>query len=222
MATSVAEQATPKATESDHPILDWIQARQRPLGIAVLAIVLVALVAWYISESGRRKQSQAIDALDQARAVMEAGNYPEAATQLQRVVQVYAGTDAALEATLALNQVRMLSGQDQLALDELRKFIGSNPPARFLAAANSHLGMALENTGSFGEAAAAYQAAAAAATEPYLQADALLAAARCQRLAGDAQAASATLQDIIRRFPPTSPGVVEAKVRLAEISEGRT
>ncbi len=223
MATSVAEQPTRTTVDPDlHPVMGWLHARQRPISIAVLGIVLVALVAWYITESGRRKRAQANEALDQARAVMEAGNYPEASSQLQRVVQVFAGTEAAYEATISLNQVRMLSGQDQLAVDELRRFIASRPPAAHLAAANLHLGMALENLSQFQEAAAAYRAAAEAAPAPYIQADALLAAARSQRLAGDVDGAVATLQGIVSRYPATSAGVIEAKVRLAELTQGRT
>lgn len=223
MATSVAEQATRSTVDPDlHPLLGWLHARQRPVSIAVLGIVLVALVAWYITESGRRKQAQANEALEQARAVMEAGNYPEASSQFQRVVQLFGGTEAAYEATISLNQVRMLSGQDQLAVDELRRFIASRPPAAPLAAANMHLGMALENLGQFREAAEAYRAAAAAAPAAYIQADALLAAARSQRLAGDVDAAVATLQGIVSRFPASSAGVIEAKVRLAELTQGRS
>lgn len=220
MATSVAQQSS---SESDlHPFFTWVAKRQKPLLYAAGAILAVALVAWYVTESGRRKRDQAYAALDNARAAIEAGSYPEASTELQRITQVFQGTNAAHEAVLALNQVRMLSGQAQLAVDELRTYIASNPPGTFQAQAQAHLGMALENTGNFKDAAAAYLAAAAPSEPEYRQIDALLAAARCQRLAGDHKAAAETLEGIIRRFgDEETAGVVEAKVRLAELTGGR-
>src|SRR6185295_20169138 len=114
----------------------------------------------------------------------ESGDLPKASSELQRVAQSYAGTDAGMEATLALNQVRMMSGQSKLAIDELNKFIAAKPPAFYLSAAQSHLGAALENTGKFTEAAAAYKSAAEAAAEPYRKVDALLSASRAYQQAG--------------------------------------
>jgi TolA-binding protein len=82
--------------------------------------------------------------------------------------------------------------------------------------------MALENTGKFAEAAQAYLAAAQTAEAEYLKSDALLAAARSFRLAGDSSKAVETLEGILKQFPAESPGVVEARVRLAELTGGRT
>jgi len=222
MAISVAKQATSSASEL-HPLITWAAKRQKPLLYAATAILLIALVAWYVTESNRRKRDQAFSSLDQARAAMEAGSYPEASTELQRITQVFAGTDAAYEAVLTLNQVRMLSGQSQLAVDELRSFISSGPPATYVAQAQGHLGMALENVGNYAEAATAYLAAADPGEPAYRQTDALLAAARCQRLAGDPKAAAETLQSLLVKFgEDETPGVIEARVRLAELTGGAT
>ena len=204
-----------------HPAIAWIQARQKPLTYLLGAIIVLGLVGWYVIESGRRKEAQAVAALDQARAALESGNLPEASTQFQRISTVYSGTDAAYEAILGLNQARMLSGQSQLAVDELQKFAGTNPPAPVLAETHSLLGMALENVGKFPDAAKAYQASAAAAGEDYLKVDALLAAARAYREAGDDKQAVEVLEGIIKTYKAELSGVVEAKVRLAELTGGQ-
>ena len=180
--------------------------------------MLLGLIGWYVVESGRRKQTQALDALDRARSAMEASNYPEASSQLQRVAETYAGTDAAFEAVLALNQVRLLSGQAQLAADELKKFAATNPPARFAAAAHAHLAMALENLGKGTEATAEYLKAAELAPEAFRKVDALLQAARTYRVQGNTAEATKVLQDIITKYPKEAAGVAEAQVRLAELS----
>ncbi len=220
MSNTVAEPV--RAAEPDeHPILAWFQAHQRAVGIAAGVVFVLALAGWYVVESGRRKQVQALSALDQARNAMEAGNYPEASTGFQKVSQNYSGTDAAFEASLALNQVRMLSGQSQLAVDDLRKLVASNPPGAHGAAARAHLGMALENTGKPSEAAAEYLKAAELAPEVFRKVDALLNAARTYRLAGKETEAAKVLSDLIKAYPRETAGVAEAEVRLAEITKGK-
>jgi tetratricopeptide (TPR) repeat protein len=203
--------------QSENQFIAWLQARQKVVSITVGAIVILGLIAWYVVESGRRKQVSAMGALDVARGAMEAGNYGEAATGLQRVAQSFGGTDAAFEAILALNQVRLLQGQGQLAVDELRKFIESNPPAAFAGPAHAHLAIALENTGKTGEATAEYLRAAELSPESFRKVDALLNAARTYRVTGKEKEAVAILEDIIKRFPKEEAGVAEAQVRLAEI-----
>ncbi len=207
--------------EEQHPFWVWLQARQKPLSIGLGVVFLVGLIGWYVVESGRRKQIQASDALDKARSSMESGNYPQASTDFQKVAQNYSGTEAALEATLALNQVRILSGQSQLAVDELKKFVASNPPAPFKSAAVAHLAIALENVGKSADAVVQYRLAADLATEDYRKIDALLAAARVDRQLGKDKEAVEILSGIVKNYKDETPGVVEAKVRLSELTGGK-
>ena len=221
MATTAApKQPEPEGSAEQTHFLAWFVARQKQIGMVLGAVFVVSLVTWYVVESGRRKQSQAMEALDQARMSMESGNYPEASAALQKVTQTYNGTDAAYEAVLALNQVRLLSGQAQLAVDELRKFVATNPPGVFGSAAHSHLAIALENTGKVADATAEYVKAADLAPEAFRQIDALLNAARTYRAAGKDKEAAATLEGLIKKYPKEQAGVAEAQVRLAEITKG--
>ena len=220
MGTTAAEPV--RAVEpSEHPILGWLQARQKAIGIVAGVVFVLSLAGWYVVESGRRKQTQALGALDQARVSLDAGNFPEASAGFQKVAQNYSGTDAAYEAGLALNQVRMLSGQGQLAVEDLRKLVASNPPGAYGAAARAHLAMALENTGKPAEAAAEYLKAAELAPEAFRKIDALLSAARSYRLSGKTTEAVAVLSDLIKKYPKETAGIAEAEVRLAEITKGR-
>ncbi len=220
MGTTAAEPV--RAVEpTEHPILGWFQARQKAIGIAAGVVFVLGLAGWYVVESGRRKQTQAQSALDQAWASMDGGNYPEASTGFQKVAQNYAGTDAAYEAALALNQVRMLSGQSQLAVEDLRKLVASNPPASYGSAARAHLAMALENTGKPAEAATEYLKAAELAPEVFRKVDALLSAARAYRSTGKDTEAAGVLSDLIKKYPKETAGIAEAEVRLAEITKGR-
>jgi TolA-binding protein len=192
--------------------------RQLALG-GLIAVALVVLIAWFMIESGRRKEIAAMAILETAWSLQDQGESAQAATEFQRLIDNFSGTDAALQAALALNQVRLEIGQAQLAVDGLREFLGRNPPSEAAASAHRLLGAALEDTGQPAEAAAAYEQAAALAGADHLTAAALLAAARAWRAAGNTEAATAALRRIVDEFKETA-AVSEATVRLAELTKG--
>ena len=195
----------------------WVEKNGKFLGIGAGAIALVLLGTWFLSASAKRKEAFARTQLEQAWSLADAGNIPQASAELQKVATSYAGTDAASEAVLSLNQTRLAAGQTQLAVDDLRKYIGTNPPARFAAPANMLLGAALENLGKGAEAIPAYEAANAAATLDHVKAEALLGVARAARTAGQNDKALAALRQIIEKYKETAAFPV-AEVRLGEIT----
>jgi tetratricopeptide (TPR) repeat protein len=214
-------QAPPAGAAEGHPaILVWFEKNKKHLSWAGTAVLVLVVGGWLFLETGKRKEAAAADALDRARAALESGNLPGASAEFQRVVQTYGGTDAAFEAQLGLNEVRLSSGQTQLAADELRKFADAHPPAFYESGALILLGGALENLGKFGEAASAYQRGAEVAAEPYRKVEALLGAARAFHLAGKPTEALGVLRGIVGKFGKETPGVAEAEVRLAEMTKG--
>lgn len=184
--------------------------------------MVLALLAggWLFMETGRRKAAAAADALDRARATFESGNWPAASTEFQRVATSFRGTEAGFAAELSLNEVRIASGQNQIAVDELTKFAAQDPPAYFSSGAQTMMGAALENLKKYPEAAAAYLKGAELATEDYRKVEASLGAARAYRLAGKNTEAADVLRGVIAQFKPDVSGVSEAEVRLAEITRG--
>jgi TolA-binding protein len=198
----------------------WMQAHQKlVLGIAG-AVVVVALGTWLVVETGHRRQVKAAESLDQARNIAESGNLPLAASELQKVIETYSGTEAASEAVVTLNQVRMVNGQSELAIVSLQNYLKSNPKKVYKVPAQGLLGQALENAGKPAEAGAAYLGASADAEVDYLRAQYLLFAARAFRNAGNTEEAVKALQTILDKYPKTAV-VTEAKVRLAELTQGR-
>ena len=192
----------------------------RALYIAGGCVVLVGLVAWGVTVSGKRKAEYSARALDEARSVAESGNLPLASSSLQKVIQSYAGTPAAEEAVITLNQVRLVNGQNELAAVNLREYLKGTHEPQYVAAANGLLGTALENAKRPLEAAAAYQAASAASVVDYLKADYLLDVARAFRDGGKPADAEAAYREVIAKYPKTA-SVTEATVRLAELTAGR-
>lgn len=210
----------PPAPSGGSALGQWLAVERNryvALGGSLLVIGAIAvLVVW----GGKRKQEFAMRALDEARGSAEAGNLPLAASQLQRVITTYGGTDAAAEATMALNQVRLVNQQSELAVNGLREFIKTNPAPRYLAPSQAMLGTALENTGKPSEAGTAYLAAAASADLPLLKADYLLNAGRALTNAGKKDDAIKAYREITAQYKE-QPANTEALVRLAELTGGR-
>jgi outer membrane protein assembly factor BamD (BamD/ComL family) len=207
------------AAEVADPML-WVRAHQKlVLGIAGAAVI-VALGAWLVLETGNRRSLKAAEALDQARNVAESGNLPLAASQLQKIVETFRGTDAATEAVVTLNQVRMVNGQSELAVVSLQEYLKTNPKKVYKVPAQGLLGEALENAGKPKEAGAAYMGASNDAEVDYLKAQYLLSAARAYGNAGMVDEAVKALQTIIDKYPKTT-AMTEAQVRLSEFTQGR-
>ena len=198
----------------------WYRDRTRLIVGAAVAVLILAVIAWVVLSSERRKETFAARSLNQARAAAEAGNLPLASSELQRLIETYRGTDAATEAVITLNQVRMVNGQNELAAVGLREFIQSDPPAKYLAPAYGLLGTALENSKRPAEAAEAFRNASRNADLEYLKARYLIDAGRAFHTAGKQAEAVGVYRAVIDSFPE-SASVTEAKVRLAELTDGK-
>jgi outer membrane protein assembly factor BamD (BamD/ComL family) len=198
----------------------WYKNRQRHIIAAAAILAAVAVVAWFIVASGRRKEEFAARSLNQARAAAEAGNLPLASSELQKLISAYKGTEAAHEAVITLNQVRMVNGQNELAVVGLREFLNGNPPDQYRTPASGLLAAALENAKQWEEAGKAYTQAANTAEVEYLKAQYLIDAGRAYRLGGKLEEAAGAYRTILQKYPKSS-SVTEAQVRLAEITDGK-
>jgi len=210
-----------QAGEQRSPTFAWIEQNQKPLTYGAVGLAVLFLGGWLFLETGKRKEIAANDAIDRARGAFESGNLPAASTEFQRIAQSFGGTDAGWQAELALNEVRLASGQAQLAADELKKITDRNPPPLYASGAYMMLGGALENLKKFDEAAAAYLRGADLAAEDYRQVEARIGAARATRLAGKEKEALDILRAVVSKYPKETPGVAEAEVRLAEWTQGK-
>jgi TolA-binding protein len=224
--TSTAPVATPTtpAAPSETPgtgsFSQWLAAGNNRWIAAAGGAVAVALVAVFLLWGAQRKEAYAARALDEARSSAEAGNLPLAASQFQKLITTYSGTDAADEAVMALNQVRLINGQAQLAASGLQDFIKSGPKSKYLSPAQSLLGTALENSNKPLEAAAAYEAAAKDARFPFLKAEYLLRAGLAYESAAKPEQATVVYRTIVTDYK-SQPGYTEAAVRLAELTGGK-
>jgi outer membrane protein assembly factor BamD (BamD/ComL family) len=219
MAT-IVEATSREQTPVSAPATPWYRDRRRQVVAAIALVATAAIVGWFLLASGKRKEQFAARSLNQARAAAEAGNLPLASSELQRLITTYRGTDAASEAVITLNQVRMINGQSELAAVGLREYLAAKPAKKYMAPAYGLLGAALENAKRWAEAADAYTQASNAAEVGYLKANYLVDAGRAYRLAGKSQDAQRAYRTILEKYPQ-SPSFTEAQVRLAEVTGGK-
>lgn len=210
---------TATSDDGGNNLLARLQAHRKVLTGAGIAVALIVLVGWFMVESGRRREAAASGILEGAWGLQDQGDLPQASAEFQRVVDGFSGTDAANQAVLALNAVRIESGQSQIAADALTAFLGTSPAAEHAAAAHRLLGVAQENLGKAAEAAASYEQAASRATLSPLKAEALLSAARAHRNAGKPEEALRVLRVILAEHAESAVAG-EARVRLAELTRG--
>jgi outer membrane protein assembly factor BamD (BamD/ComL family) len=220
MATTVEAKSSKQATPPAAAATPWYRDRQRQLLGAVIVLAAAAVVGWFVLDSSNRKEEFAARSLNQARAAAEAGNLPLASSELQRLITTYRGTDAASEAVITLNQVRMVNGQSELAAVGLKEYLAAKPSTKYQAPANGLLGVALENSKQWVEAGNAYNQASNAADVPYLKANYLIDAGRAFRLGGKVEEAKQAYRTVVQKYPD-SPSFTEAQVRLAELTDGR-
>jgi outer membrane protein assembly factor BamD (BamD/ComL family) len=220
MATTVEPTTRERAGAATAAATPWYRDRNRQLVAAAIVVAAIGLVVWFIVSSGRRKEEFAARSLNQARAAAEAGNLPLASSELQKLIQSYKGTDAASEAVITLNQVRMVNGQSELAAVGLRDFLAAKPDPKYAAPAYGLLGAALENAQKWSEAGDAFANASQAADLTYLKAQYLIDAGRAYREAGKTPQAIAAYREIIQKYPKSN-SMTEAQVRLAELTDGK-
>jgi outer membrane protein assembly factor BamD (BamD/ComL family) len=220
MATTVEATRREPASAPAPPARAWYRERPRLL-LGALGIVAAALlVAWFVMASGKRKEEFAARSLNQARTAAEAGNLPLASSELQKLITAYGGTDAAQEAVITLNQIRLVNGQSELAAVGLREFLASKPSPRYVTPAQGLLGASLENAKRYAEAGQAYTQAANSAEVDYLKSQYLVDAGRAYREGGKATEAVRAYRTVVEKFAGT-PSLTEAQVRLAELTDGK-
>jgi len=218
MATQVTHAGPTEVEPFLERVIAWTKAHQRLTSWIGAAILIGAILFVWTASSTRRSEAIAGRQLQGARYAFDNQNLPLAASELARIVENYSGTNAAAEARLVLAQVRLQQGQPQQAVDLLRDFAPS-ASATFRAQAYGLLGAAYENLGRPREAAEAYQTGSERARMDFLKAQMLSDAGRAWAAAGDTAKAIVVYRRIVDELPKES-AVMEAKVRLGELTKG--
>ena len=221
MATSVTTAGRPVAAADSGRLtglVQWIKGHRQASGYVGILVGLGAVLFVWNLWSTRTAERTAGARLEQARLAVDSRNFKLAASELSQVVENYAGTLAAQEATILLAQAYLGQGQSQQAIALLKRFAPGAGKA-YQAQAYGLLGAAYENVAHPKDAADAYQRASEAARFPFLRAQFLSDAGRAWVAAGDTTRALAAYR-AISEGADSSGAAIEAKVRIGELTRG--
>jgi TolA-binding protein len=211
-----APKAAPQLRMDDESFAEFMQKNGRKLAIGAGAVAVLAVGLWLYQSSERRKETFASQELMSARASAEAGNLPLAASDLTRLIDRFGGSKAADEGVILLNQIRLVQGQRDVAINALQQFVRSGHDKHITASAYGLLGGGLEDKGQPKDAAEAYRRAADNAELDFLKAQFLIDAGRAYTAAHDTASARRSYGEVLDKWPRIDQAA-EARVRLAEI-----
>jgi len=206
--------ARPNLDDSGETLLDWMELRQREIGIALLAVFLVAAAGWlFLRWRGARAEGGA-RALATAQDAYNAGNAPLARSELTKVISRFSGTPAANEAGILLAQSYYADAKFNEGIKALQPLVSSSDA---LTAANAEnlIAAGYEQLGRYAEAATHYEQAGKRATYQTERDGYLASAARAYTAAEQPAAAERIWRTLSQ--DKTSDVAAEARVRLGEI-----
>lgn len=205
------------AEDRAQTFIDWTRLNSKALSIGFAIVVVAAAGLWFNQQRQRLQTNAAERALLQAKQSMSAGNLQLAQSDLQKVFSRYGKTSAGIEAAMLLSQIDYDQGKFQDGITRLQKIAGSSAAGSNESAILSLEGDGYSQAGKGGDAAKAYERAAAATSFENEKSFQLSKAARAYQAAGDTakarEAWTALLND-----PKAQTVAAEARVRIGELT----
>ncbi len=194
--------------------LDFVEANR----IAVMAtlgaviVLLLAIVAYRMISQSREASASA--AYTEARTLLTAKKYGDAAIKFQDVASRYGGTSYGPLAILERGDALLLADRAADAAAAYEKFLQSSPPTDYLRQlAHTRLGYAHEKLGKPTDAERSF-ATAAAEPGPFA-AEAVLGAARNAEIAGNTDKAKDLYTQLLEKHPVSEYRDVASKHLIA-------
>jgi len=180
--------------------IDFVEANRNAVMAALAAVIvlLLAIVAFRMISQSR--EASASVAYTEARALLTAKKYGDAAVKFEDVASRYASTSYGSIAILERGNALLLADQAADAAAAFEKFLQSSPPTDYLRQlAHAQLGYAQEKLGKPADAERSF-ATAAAEPGPFA-AEAMFGAARTAEAAGNADKAKDLYSQLLEKYP---------------------
>ncbi len=207
-----------KFVSTTFELAHFVQEHTRKALIGLGALVVTGGIVFYGWDYMAHKESRAARLLLSGQTSYEAGNFPLAIADLQKITEQFSGTNVGDEASLMLADSYYKSGDYEGARNALEgfeeRYDASSPLSR---QAFALMGCTYENLELFEEAADAYLNAAKSSRFSYQEVESRIDAARAFRLSGDRVKAAAQCQYVIDHFADDRRAIQDAGVLLAEI-----
>lgn len=217
MTRTGATARPPVAPDRDaESFVEWAQLNSRALVIGAI-VVLLAAAGWWLYRTNREARvAQAETALARAGQSLATNNIPLATTDLQRVVDSFAGTPAAREAALLLAQLYYDQGEYQKGVDVLQKVLGDAEDEGLGAPVQVLIADGQMELQKYQEAAASYLRAAEMTPFAMEKSNDSASAARAYTAANNVEAATSIWSALAK--DESNPLRGEARIRLGELT----
>ena len=214
--TRTGAAARPPVLEDDtYTIMEWIQLRRRELLVATGLLLAIAFGLWFWIRSRDIQMVRAEQGLVAAEQTLQQGNVPLAQADLQRLINRYEGTPAAVRASVVLAQIHYDRRQFQEGITVLERIAGSRRARADLPMLQSLIADGHMELGQFREAAGRYRQAAEGTRFEADRALYLAQSARAHAAGGDTAAAIGIWKELAEDGQGAS--AAEARVRLGEL-----
>lgn len=215
--TRTGAAARPQAiNERPESFLDWIQLYRKWIVGAAVVVAVAAAGFWFYMRSNQIRAANAQKQLMTAEQSVSTGNQPLAISDLEKLVQRYAGTPAATDGAMLLAQLEYDAGAYQKGIDALNKVVDDRASTPMRGALLALIADGYSELGKPADAATWYQKAA---DQTRFDADRVTyraQAARALTNAGKTDEARKIWADISNQG--IDPGLAnEARVRLGEL-----
>lgn len=203
MPSDLQESSVPLAEISQGPnaFEQFLDRNQK--NIVIFAILLAIAVAAFVVYRGIEKSRQ--------ETAGEALNKAEDLAALQAVITEHANTNAARSAMVLLADRQWTEGQQDAAIETLRKFIAENPEHPAIASAQASLGSKLMTQGKSADAAKVFQDMVDDPKARFIAPYALISLGDIAKVAGDLEKAEASYNRVKTDF--SDSGFAETATR---------
>jgi len=211
--TKTGEAASPPLEEKAESFVEWFRTNSRQVGIGTILVVAVALGTWLWRGANQKKEANAGRSVSEAERAFSSGNMALAQSDLQKALQRYGGTKAALQARLLLAQTYYTQKKPAEGLKVLDEV---SDPGLFVTSFHAIRAAGLEESGKNAEAAAEYLKAAETALADVEKARYKAEAARTFQAAQKLEEARKIWTELAA--DDAGPLAGEARIRLGELT----
>ena len=215
MTHPISDPAAPTQQPKAESFYDWFHLNPRMVAAGAAVVVLAAVGFWFVQRTRLNETINSDRQLLVAKQSLSSGNEALAMADLKKVVDKYGDKPAGAEAGMLIATTLMNKGDYKGAVAGL-KDLASKAPAGSVSTVRGLLGDALSQAGQTAEAAAAYEAAAAATPLVLEKASYQAKAAHAYAAAGKTAEARKLYEGLASQSEYTALST-EAKVRLGEL-----
>lgn len=200
--------------ESAMEIAGFFKRHSSKLIWAVVGLLVILLATRYLLQTRSAAEDDALFAFMGANSFFFAGQYQDAMTKYQEVVDNYPSTPSGIKSLYYLANLYYMLGEYETSIDHYERYLGRSKDPLLAPAALEGIGLCHEQRGDLEEAIGSYEEVFEKYPDSIVAASGLISAARCYESLGNYGSARDLYERVMDSFPETQKAE-EADAKLA-------